>query len=172
MTSRVVVVDYDPDWPRQFVALRSRIVDALGALAREIEHVGSTSVPGLAAKPIIDIDVHLQSDTDLPLVIATLASLGYEHRGDLGVPSREAFRTPPGDFPHHLYVCLCNSEEFSRHLAFRDYLRTHTQDAHSYARLKHNLAEQFPADREAYNHGKRGFVEEILRRAANLPDRR
>lgn len=90
--------------------------------AAAIEHVGSTAVPGLAAKPIIDMDVLLGSATDLPLVIAQLASVGYQHRGDLGVTGREAFRAPPNDLPHHLYVCPPRSPEYMRHISFRGYL--------------------------------------------------
>ena len=77
-----------------------------------IEHIGSTSVPGLAAKPIIDLDVLLASAAYLPETIRRLATLGYEHEGDLGIAGREAFRTPPSLFAHHLYVCLPNYEEF------------------------------------------------------------
>lgn len=129
-----------------------------------IEHVGSTAVPGLAAKPIIDMDVLLISATDLQLVIAKLACVGYEHRGDLGVAGREAFRTPPNDLPHHLYVCPSGSAEYRRHISFRDHLRTHPTDANSYASLKRELVRKFGDDREAYTKAKSTFVAEILRR--------
>src|SRR6202043_4135643 len=98
-----------------------------------------TAVSGLAAKPVIDIDVVMGSDADLPLVISKPALLGYDHRCDLGVPGREAFRPPPGDFPHHLYVCPPDSQEYRRHIAFRDHLRTHPEDANAYATLKRRL---------------------------------
>ena len=129
-----------------------------------IEHVGSTAVPGLAAKPIIDIDVVLISAIDLPGVIARLAAVGYEHRGDLGVTGREAFRTPPNDLPHHLYVCPPGSPEYRRHICFRDHLRSHPTDANSYAKLKRELGRKFRDDREAYTKAKSMFVTEILRR--------
>ena len=125
---------------------------------------GSTAVPGLAAKPIIDMDVLLISATDLPLVIVKLASIGYEHRGDLGVAGREAFRTPPNDLPHHLYVCPSSSPEYKRHISFRDHLRTHPTDANSYASLKRELVQKVGDDREAYTKAKSMFVAEILRR--------
>jgi GrpB-like predicted nucleotidyltransferase (UPF0157 family) len=162
----VVIQDYDPLWPKLFEMLRSRIAAVLERKASAIEHVGSTAVPGLAAKPIIDLDVLLASDSDLEPVIAKLASIGYEHRGDLGVPGREAFRAPLQDCRHHLYVCGPGSVEYQRHIAFRDYLRTHKGDADAYAKLKRELAGRFRDDREAYNEAKAEFVTEILRRAA------
>lgn len=161
----VVIVDYDPLWPQQFKELRSRIASLLDAMASAIEHVGSTAVPGLAAKPIIDIDVLLRSAMDLPAVITRLASAGYEHRGDLGIAGREAFRIPPNDISHHLYVCPPCSHEYRRHIAFRDYLRSHPDHADAYASLKREFARKFGNDREAYNQSKSQFVEEILHRA-------
>jgi GrpB-like predicted nucleotidyltransferase (UPF0157 family) len=170
MSSRIIIEHYDPLWPQRFETLRSRIAGTLGDMATAIEHIGSTAVPGLAAKPIIDIDVLLQSSTDLPLVISRLASLGYEHRGNLGIPGREAFRTPPNDFPHHLYVCPPDSPEYRRHIAVRDHLRTHPEDASAYAVLKRNLARTLGDRREAYNEAKSEFVANIVRRA--LQDRK
>ena len=161
----VIIQEYDKSWPRQFETLRSRIAIALSEMAAAIEHVGSTAVPGLAAKPIIDLDVLLFSAGDLPSVIARLASLGYEHRGDLGIAGREAFRAPLNDFRHHLYVCLPAGKEYRRHIAFRDYLRTHPREARAYASLKRDLARQFRDDREAYNQAKSRFVTEILQRS-------
>jgi GrpB-like predicted nucleotidyltransferase (UPF0157 family) len=165
MTAPVIIQDYDPLWPQQFEALRSRIAAALGERAAAIEHVGSTAVPGLAAKPIIDIDVLLRSDADLPDVISRLELIGYKHQGDLGIAGREAFRAFPDDLPHHLYVCPPASQEYSRHIAFRDYLRRHPEDANAYATLKRGLAKKFGADREAYNQAKSEFIADILRQA-------
>jgi GrpB-like predicted nucleotidyltransferase (UPF0157 family) len=110
------------------------------------------------------MDVLLGSATDLPLVIAQLASVGYQHRGDLGVRGREAFRAPPNDLPHHLYVCPPRSPEYMRHISFRDYLRTHPAEANSYASLKRELVRKLGDDREAYTQAKSRFVAEILRR--------
>jgi GrpB-like predicted nucleotidyltransferase (UPF0157 family) len=132
MTAPIIIRDYDPLWPQQFETFRSRIAAALPRLATAIEHVGSTAVPGLAAKPVIDIDVLVRSATDLPLVIKRLASVGYEHHGDLGVTGREAFRAPADYCPHHLYVCPPDNEEYRRHITFRDHLRAHPEDANAY----------------------------------------
>lgn len=165
MSEPIIIEDYDPHWPEQFVLLRSRIVPVLGALVTAIEHVGSTAVPGLAAKPIIDIDVVLHSAASLPEAIRRLGTLGYEHRGDLGVPGREAFRRPPNDVPHHLYVHGPDSREFLRHITFRNYMRANPEDAQAYERLKRMLAQKYRHERESYNQAKTEFVEAILRRA-------
>lgn len=165
MTAAITIEEYAPLWPQHFEMLRAPIAGALGPIAAAIEHVGSTAVPGLAAKPVIDIDVLLRSPADLPEAITRLAALGYAHQGDLGVPGREAFRPPPESIPHHLYVCPPSSEQFRRHLAFRDFLRAHGEEAAAYALLKRQLAAQFKTDREAYSQGKSAFVEAALRRA-------
>jgi len=165
MTGPIVIEEYDPFWPQQFEMLRARIAPIGGPLVTVIEHVGSTAVPGLAAKPIIDIDILLRSSADLPGAIERLHSLGYLHQGDLGIPGREAFRAPADDFPHHLYVCLPEYPEFARHIAFRDYLRAHPEDRKAYARLKHDLEKKFRLDRGAYTEAKGEFVTSILGRA-------
>lgn len=164
MVNPVIVLDYDPNWPGLFQSLRKRIADALGDMAVAIEHVGSTAVPDLAAKPIIDIDVLLASETTLSVAIERLASLGYIHRGNLGVPEREAFLAPVNNPPHHLYVCPPSSAEFRRHIAFRDYLRAHPEDAKIYGDLKRALAERFRDDRSGYNTAKAEFVTELTSR--------
>ena len=107
----------------------------------------------------------LRSATDLSLVINRLSSSGYDHQGNLGIAGREAFRTPRHDFPHHLYVCPPDSEEYKRHLAFRNYLRTHPEDAHAYDTLKRHLADKYRTDRDSYTLAKSQFIAEILRRA-------
>src|SRR5947199_695463 len=165
MANPVIVLDYDPNWPELFRSLRKRIADALGNMAAAIEHVGSTAVPDLPAKPIIDIDVLLASETMLPTAVERLASLGYIHQGNLGIAEREAFLAPDNDPPHHLYVCPPCSAEFRRHMAFRDYLCAHPKDAKIYGDLKITLAERFREDRSAYNTAKGEFVVELTSRA-------
>jgi GrpB-like predicted nucleotidyltransferase (UPF0157 family) len=95
----------------RFEELRVKFFELLGNMVSAIEHVGSTSVPGLAAKPIIDLDVLIASAAYLPETIRRLATFGYDHEGDLGISGREAFRTPPTLFAHHLYVCLGSAHE-------------------------------------------------------------
>src|SRR5687767_15978465 len=103
--STVTVVDYDPSWPSVFETLKSHVLQALGSLPVSVEHVGSTAIPGLAAKPIIDMDVVVASVADVTIAVERLSSLGYIHRGDLGIQGREAFHSPSALPPHHLYVC-------------------------------------------------------------------
>jgi GrpB-like predicted nucleotidyltransferase (UPF0157 family) len=167
MNAPVEIADYDPGWPAAFAALRDRLTAALGPLAQRTEHVGSTAVPGLPAKPVIDLDVVIATRADLPEVIARLAALGYRHEGDLGITGREAFASPAAAPAHHLYVCTADSRELASHLAFRDYLRTHPEQARAYADLKRSLAAQFRSDRDAYSRSKAPFVEQALKAAAH-----
>lgn len=174
-TRTITIVAYNPQWPVMFAELRRVLETALGTIAVSIEHVGSTAVPGLVAKPIIDLDVVIASFARLPDAIQALGLLGYVHEGDLGIAGREAFRRQGHDVPrdgtgrtwpkHHLYVCARDSAELVRHVAFRDSLRSQQEAAAAYAQLKGQLVQQFPQDREAYTQGKRGFIEAILRRA-------
>jgi GrpB-like predicted nucleotidyltransferase (UPF0157 family) len=167
MPGPVVIVDYDPRWPDIFEDLRAPVAAALGDLVVTVEHIGSTAVPGLAAKPVIDMDVVVPSAADVPEAIGRLATLGYVHRGDLGIPGREAFSSPAGSPRHHLYVCALGSEELRRHRCFRDYLLAHPDDARAYGALKKAAAQRFAEDRAAYNGAKTPFVESVLRRASS-----
>jgi GrpB-like predicted nucleotidyltransferase (UPF0157 family) len=136
----IEVVPYDPAWPARFEQLRALLAPALGEVAVAIEHVGSTSVPGLAAKPVIDIDVVVASPADVPEAIVRLGTLGYRHLGDLGIAGREAFRRPPGLPAHNLYVCPQGIESLRNHLTVRDHLRAHPAARDAYAALKTRLA--------------------------------
>ena len=166
MPEPVVVVDYDPDWPQAFEKLRKSISQSLGRLPYGIDHVGSTSIPGAAAKPVIDIDVVLKSQADVPQAIERLARAGYRHLGDLGIAGREAFESPSNFPAHHLYVVVLGDREQRRHLHFRDYLRAHAEETKRYSALKKSLAVRFRDDREAYTQAKTDYIEDILRRAA------
>jgi GrpB-like predicted nucleotidyltransferase (UPF0157 family) len=163
----ITIEDYDPRWASHFQSIRREIAAALDGMFVAIEHVGSTSVPGLAAKPIIDLDVLLKESVDFSDVVQKLEPLGYRYRGNLGIEGREAFETPPQVFAHHLYVCLPGSHEFKRHIAFRDYLRNHPVEAVHYTKLKRELAAKSDGDREEYTRAKSHFVLDILHRAAS-----
>jgi GrpB-like predicted nucleotidyltransferase (UPF0157 family) len=167
MSEPVHVSDYDNAWPHVFEALRDHLAESLRDVALSIEHVGSTAVPGLAAKPTIDIDVVVASPRDVPPAIARLESLGYRHEGDLGVPGREAFGAPDGvpAHHHHLYVVVEGSPAHENHILLRDHLRMHTDDAAGYARLKRSLAVRYRNDRDAYTEAKSSWIDELLRRA-------
>jgi GrpB-like predicted nucleotidyltransferase (UPF0157 family) len=160
----VVMVEYDPKWPAQFERLRERIEAAMGPLALAIEHVGSTAVPNMCAKPIIDLDVVVRHE-DVPAAIAAVEALGYRHEGNLGIDGREAFRWI-ADFPeHHLYVCPERSPALERHLLVRDYLRKHAEAAREYAELKKRLARKYRDDRTKYQAAKADFVDALLEKA-------
>jgi GrpB-like predicted nucleotidyltransferase (UPF0157 family) len=163
----IQIVDYDPAWETEFARLRLQLLNAVKHLAVTVEHVGSTAVPGLAAKPILDIDVVLNASHQLSEVIVRLAEIGYHHQGDLGITGREAFASPSNTPAHHLYVVVRGSEPWRNHVLFRDYLREHPERAHAYATLKRSLAERFRNDREKYTEGKTEFITRVLRRAAN-----
>ena len=170
MNMRVVkVVDYDSGWPGTFEELRSHIWPAVQDIAQSIEHVGSTSVPGLAAKPIIDIDIVVSSKAHIPFVIKRIAALGYDHRGNLGIEGRETFKAPTSLVAHNLYACVAGSLGLKNHLAVRDYLRHNLSVAKAYGELKKQLAQQFPHDIDSYIAGKTDFLIEILQSADFSP---
>ena len=165
----ISVVDHDPDWADIFELLRSRIWPVLRDVATTIEHVGSTAVPGLAAKPIVDISIVVPASSDVPIAVDRLASLGYVHQGNLGVEGREAF-TAPTDLPaHNLYVCPRNSLALRNHLTVRDYLRSHPRLANEYGALKKRLAAQFTHDIDSYIDGKSELLLGILRMSGFAP---
>jgi GrpB-like predicted nucleotidyltransferase (UPF0157 family) len=153
----IVIVDYDPEWPRAFKAIRDRAAAAVGDVAVAIEHVGSTAVPGLAAKPVIDLVVVVEPE-DVQRAVERLVAIGYVHRGNLGVEGREAFSAPEGDPRHHLYVSPTDSEELRAQLAFRDRLRRDRALAAEYVALKRDLAVTFRDDRPGYTEAKTDFV--------------
>ncbi|AOS63921.1 GrpB family protein [Actinoalloteichus hymeniacidonis] len=167
MTESVEIVDHDPRWPSVFEELRTRIARVLGFHCQRIEHVGSTAVPGLAGRGIVDLDVVISDPSALPAVIGRLRPLGYTHQGDLGVPGRESFGCPPHRPPrHHLYVCVEGSTALVRHLTFRDQLRRNTDTAAAYVELKRSLAARHPDDPVAYVEGKTAFISQILDQSA------
>ena len=165
-TGHVVVLPYDRGWAQDFSDISSEIRKALGGLALDIVHVGSTSVPGLSAKPIIDIDVVIRDYASLDAVISALKAIGYHHEGDLGIPGREAFGYEGKDHlrKHHLYVCPASSAELHRHLTFRDYLRTHPQDAAKYGSVKKTAAKLYPRDIDGYLRYKSACIRQIYTR--------
>ena len=148
---------------QDFLKIKAELASALGQLAIGIEHVGSTSVQGLSAKPIIDIDVVIKDDTLLEDVVSALGEIGYQHEGNLGIVGREAFKYDGKKhlMKHHLYVCPEDSPELRRHIAFRDYLRAHPEAVLDYSRIKEEGAKQYPDDMERYIEHKSPFIEKI-----------
>jgi GrpB-like predicted nucleotidyltransferase (UPF0157 family) len=163
----IVIVPYDPAWPEMFSAEREVLSRALSRDA-VVEHIGSTAVPGLAAKPIIDIMIGV---TDLALVeerIADLEALSYEYvpEYEAELPERRYFRKPARHpRSHHLHAVVLGSEFWTRHLAFRDFLRAHPAVASEYAELKLALSSRHRRARSAYTEAKTPFIEAVLRRA-------
>ena len=162
ITKQVAVLPYNKAWKQSFIDIRAEIQDALGELALEIEHVGSTSVEGLSAKPIIDIDVVIKEEM-LDDVVTALKRIGYRHEGNLGIAGREAFKYDGKEHlqKHHLYVCPQDSAELRRHIAFRDYLRSHPEAVREYSRIKEEGASLYPLDMAKYIEHKSPFIERI-----------
>ncbi len=163
ITKHVVVLPYDEQWSQDFLKIKAELSNALGRLPTGIEHVGSTSVQGLSAKPIIDIDVVIKDYSEFENVRSALEKTGYRHEGDLGIIGREAFKYDGKEHlrKHHLYVCPEDSPELRRHIAFRDYLQTHPDAVREYSRIKEEGAKLYPYDIEGYIEHKSPFIEKI-----------
>ena len=158
----VDLVEYSEDWPRQFERERAALADALGPTALAIEHIGSTAVPGMIAKPTIDIAVGVANIDDLPPHRSALEALGYEWR--TGFHADHVFlRKIVGDErTHHLHVIVWPSAEFDQWILFRDHLRTSPAAATEYAAVKRELAARFYSDRGAYVEAKSEVVRRLL----------
>lgn len=160
----VLVVKYDPEWPRRYEEERARIIAALGGLITGIEHVGSTAVPGLGGKPIIDIMVGVARLEDGERCVGPLEGLGYEYRGEAGIPGRLFFRKGQPR-THHIHLVEQGSDFWKDLLLFRDFLRANPEIVAEYDRLKKELAARFRTDREAYTEAKTHFIRSVLGRA-------
>lgn len=157
----IILVPYDLTWPEKFAAERERIIGALGATARRVDHIGSTSVPGLDAKPIIDFDLSVPDVEDEPSYLPALRRAGYHLR--VREPGHRMVRTV--DLSVQVHICAEGSEWERRHLLFRDWLRRDAADRRAYAELKHGLAECDWPDMNAYADAKGTLIAEITARA-------
>lgn len=163
LSGTVTVVPYDPRWALLFDQAALDLRSTLGSAILAVHHVGSTSVPGLAAKPILDILVSIPVFARGPDLVPQLAALGYEFRPDEEIPDRHYFRRGAGAVrTHHLSLAEPDSRHHRVTLAFRDALRANPSVAAAYASLKRRLADQFPRDREAYIAGKSEFIAQVL----------
>ena len=164
-TKKVVVLPYDRAWALDFEAIKREIERAAGDLIIGIEHVGSTAVEGMSAKPCIDLDVIIRDYTVFDAVVRRLEMIGYTHEGDLGIRDREAFKysNKPHLQKHHLYVCPVFSEELHRHRTFRDFLRSHPEAVRKYSLVKETAAQLFPDDIDQYIEYKSPCIEELYR---------
>ena len=163
-TRKVIVTPYDKKWKTDFEQICRELEGAIGDLIIGIEHVGSTSVEGLSAKPIIDIDVVIEDYSVFDEVRRNLEKLGYIHEGDLGIKDREAFKysDKPHLQKHHLYVCPKYSAELHRHITFRDFLRCNPKAVKEYSLVKESAAELFPNDIDKYIEFKTPCVENCI----------
>jgi GrpB-like predicted nucleotidyltransferase (UPF0157 family) len=167
----VVIVPYDPEWVKAFQNEAILIHLAIGRYITVIEHIGSTSVPGLAAKPIIDILIGVKSLSDTRLFVPRLFALGYSYYPEYEdeLPERRYLdKTPPDGPGFHLHMVEPTTVFFRRHLFFRDYLRSHPASAAEYAALKNELAQKFGSDREGYTNAKTDFIKRIENEAQIL----
>ena len=164
-TKQVVVVPYDAAWKYAFEEIKTEIEDQIGDLMLGIEHVGSTSVKGMSAKPCIDIDVVIRDYSVFDAVVQKLDAIGYIHEGDLGIKDREAFKytDKPHLMMHHLYVCPQYSEELHRHISFRDFLRSNPEAVRKYSLIKEKAAELFPNDIDGYIEYKSPCIKELYK---------
>ena len=160
----IVVLPYDPNWAIEFERIKLEIMNAVKEkeYVLAVEHIGSTSVPGLYAKPIIDIDIVIDI-TVFGKVAEKLGSIGYTHVGNLGVDGREAFKyaEKPHLMEHHLYACDKDADELKRHLVLRDFLRNNKEYREKYSRIKLEMARKYPHDIDAYIDGKQPLILEI-----------
>lgn len=163
----IEVVDWSPRWAEQFEEVAAGLTRALADVrSARVEHVGSTSVPGLAAKPILDVDVIVEPE-EVPAAVAALESVGYVHRGDLGVTGREAFHAP--DEPRrNVYVCTAGTANVRNHLAVRDVLRRRADLREAYGSVKRALAADAGMDIDTYIAGKSAVLQQVLEASGEL----
>lgn len=165
MPTPVEIVAYDANWPQLFSDAEARLRKLLGPCVLAVDHVGSTAIPRLSAKPIIDIDVTLSSLSDVPAASRRLVEAGYEPRGNRYNDDMWAFLLRNSTPRHRVYLCPPRNRTHERRLAFRDYLRLHGEAAEAYAVLKAQLAARFPNDGDRYTTEKTDFIQQILARA-------
>jgi GrpB-like predicted nucleotidyltransferase (UPF0157 family) len=154
----MLIQKYNPSWITDFNNIKNVIKEALTNLNVHIEHIGSTSIPNLAAKPIIDIDIVFETPKEFEAIKSGLEKIGYYHNGNQGIPNRDVFKRIQSDakhemldsIAHHLYVCLSDSEALQRHILFRDYLLVNEDARIQYQNLKYALAEEANQDRKKY----------------------
>lgn len=168
MPIQVIVEPHDPLWGGMFSAESKRVSEALGPNAIAVHHIGSTAIPTIYAKPIIDLLVEVAEIHEVAAHNPAMESLSYEAMGEFGIPGRRYFRKDDqaGVRTHHVHVFAAGSSEVQRHLAFRDFLLAHPELAQQYSELKRSLATAFPDSMEKYMDGKDAFIKEVDRKAA------
>ena len=165
---RIYMVPHDPQWRQEFQQKAEQIAAALGNNVVAVHHVGSTAIPAIYAKPVIDLLLVVRDLSALGEQQPLIEALGYEALGEFGIPGRRYFRrdNEAGDRTHQVHAFEDGSPQIQRHLAFRDYMLAHPDAAQAYSDLKRELAAQYPNDSESYMDGKDEFIKDIDRRAA------
>ena len=162
MNDPILIVPYDPHWPREFNAEKTRILMAVGLQVVALEHIGSTAVVGLGAKPVIDLMVAVKELGDAQACIQPMIGLGYEYvpEFEAEMPERRYFRK---GMPrtHQVHLVELKSEFWARHFLFRDYLRNHPEASRAYEKLKRDLAAEFKHDRNGYTDAKTAFIKSV-----------
>jgi GrpB-like predicted nucleotidyltransferase (UPF0157 family) len=165
MPDRVVIVPYNPEWPKRFSRLGTALREALGNVALRIDHIGSTSIPGLDAKPIIDVQISVASFEPLDAFRIPLGNLGFVFRAGNPDLTKRYFRESPGARRTHIHVRRAGSWAEQLALLFRDFMRAHDKDARRYAELKYELAEKYQDNRHGYTDAKASFIWQIMAQA-------
>lgn len=169
-----LIIPYQESWKRDFEQIKEVLLASLNTLSIKIEHIGSTSVPGLAAKPIIDMDLVYEHLSDFSTILKSMEMLGYYHAGDQGIDGREVLKRNItsnhrvlDSISHHLYVCQKTNEELRRHLAFRDHLRANAETRLAYEKLKKDIAQEAGQNKKQYarlkEHTAKDFIEGVLK---------
>ncbi|NHJ49711.1 MAG: GrpB family protein [Asgard group archaeon] len=172
MSEQVIVEEYNPNWKSKYSKIREDILEKIGDFVVEIEHIGSTAIPGLASKPIIDVMIGTQSLEDADKCIPRIIEMNFEYvkEHEKVLPNRRFFRKPVkglGQREYHIHMVVFNDEFWKRQLLFRDYLITHPKVLKAYEELKRKLALKFKDNRQAYSDGKDDFIQKILIEAQN-----
>lgn len=165
---KVEVRPHNPQWSKAFKQESPSLRKILGANLVALHHIGSTAIPNIYAKPIIDVLGEVKAIAAVDLCNPAMVALGYEVMGEYGIPGRRYFwkGNPAGIRTHHIHLFETGSDQIERHLAFRDYMRTHPEEAQAYSNLKRKLATAHPTDIEAYVNGKQNFIQAIDQKAA------
>ncbi|OIN66967.1 hypothetical protein BLD48_08420 [Exiguobacterium sp. KRL4] len=162
---QVIVTPYQASWSDAFEQEATRLRTVFGERLLAVHHIGSTSVPGLSAKPILDILPVVDMLDGIEAFDAAMETIGYEAKGEFGMPGRRYYRKGGDDRTHHIHLYASGNPEITRHVVFRDYLREHPDEVQAYSEIKEQLANQYPADISAYIAGKDTFVKAMEQRA-------
>lgn len=166
MMRNIEVVPHDPEWVKRFEEERELLLSIFDGCVESIHHIGSTAIIGIPAKPVIDILIVVHEIGSVDRLDPRMIEAGYTPKGEFGIPGRRYFPKGTDEHrTHHVHVFQTGSPDVDRHIAFRDYMNTHKEEAEQYGRLKMELARRFPVDIQGYMDGKDAFIKDLQRRA-------